>query len=359
METDDANDRMLISVLKGNPTVLSLCNRNLSKVPHLIGSIKNVKNLLLKSNHLKDLPQEVASLKHLEVINLGNNEFEKLPNVFQYTKSLKKLHLFNNVVEYIDPACLYGMPNLTFLNLNNNKLKFLPSEINRLPYLEVLSLDNNQLTEIPGEVCQLTELNELRINNNFLTNLPADIGFLRNLKLLHLRKNLIDELPDGICQCTELKVIDIAANNIRSFPSGLVELQLNEFYCEGNNLLKHLPVKSVQEQEVFMLKEIVARAVINMSHDCASILKNQLQHSPEAQSILKMALNCFVCGGPFLNTWLECVQFVDTRNIWKIKTNAFELPIRGMLCSYKCFNTHDHKFFGIAHGEVKNNNTNS
>lgn len=353
MTNKDANDRLLISALKSNPSILSLCNKELYQLPHTIGQLKNLRNILLKNNHLSDLPHELASLQKIEAINIGNNNFTALPNVLRYAASLKKLHLFNNSLEYLDPVCLQGLNNLTLLNLNNNKLKSIPGEINRLPYLEVLSLDNNQLYEIPDEVCQLSELKELRINNNLIKSLPADVSFLRSLVVLHVRQNSLEEIPDGIGQCVKLKSLDVSSNNIKSFPSGLVALRLDEFHCEENDLLKHVPVKSVQEHEAFSLKELTVRAIVTMTQDTKSPLRVEVKQYPELQGILKMALTCFVCGGPFLNTWLECVQFVEARKLFKTKSNTKEIPIRGMLCSYSCFNTNDHEFYGIASAEVE------
>ena len=46
---------------------------------------------------------------------------------------------------------------------------------------------------------------------------------------------------------------------------------------------RHVPVKSVQEGEVFMLKEIAARIVTTLSQNSTSIVKNQLPYYPQLQ----------------------------------------------------------------------------
>lgn len=62
-------------------------------------------------------------------------------------------------------------------------------------------------------------------------------------------------------------MLDVAANNLRIFPTETQQLPLEELYCEENPLLSHLPVHSVQEEEVLSLKEIVARYVMTSLKD--------------------------------------------------------------------------------------------
>lgn len=68
-------------------------------------------------------------------------------------------------------------------------------------------------------------------------------------------------------KCYNLKVLDVAANELRIFPTETEELPLVELHCEENPLLSHLPVHSVQEEEVLSLKEVVARYVMTQLRD--------------------------------------------------------------------------------------------
>lgn len=344
-------DRALITVLKSKPLVLNLSNKDLKEISPAIGRISSIKSLILKSNVLSDLPIEVAALAKLENVNLGNNILTKLPSVFQYTHSVKTLHLFNNSIEVLDSVVICGLRNLTLLNLNNNRIKELPPQINRLPYLKVLSLDHNKITELPCEICHLSELEELNLNSNLLQGLPFDIAFLRKLKKLNLRKNRIEVIPDGLCQCNKLQVLDVAGNRIKSFPAEFEKLPLKELYCEENNLLRHLPVRSTQGEEVLTLKELTGRFISTALKDSTSDMRVQIKFYPELEEMLKSTLSCAVCGEPFLNTWLECVQFVDGKKMLGTRNNPGIVPVRGLLCSYTCFNRGDHDFFGIAHVE--------
>lgn len=175
------------------------------------------------------------------------------------------------------------------------------------------------------------------------------MAFLRSLTKLYVYKNFIEELPEGLSKCTQLRVLDVSANRLRVFPAELSNLPLKELYCEENNLLQHIPVHSQQEDEVLTLKEISARLVLKELKNGRSYVKRFIRHYPKVQEMLQFATDCAVCGQSFLNTWLECVHFVDARKVLRTKTRPGIIPVRGLLCSYKCFNTEGHDYFGIAY----------
>ncbi|XP_068721762.1 leucine-rich repeat-containing protein 69-like [Montipora capricornis] len=342
-------DRILLNATKGKPKSLSLCNKELKNVPSLIGKITSLKAVDLKNNVLTDLPEEFSFLKQLESLNIGNNKFEDLPEVLAFVSGLQRLHLFNNQLSHLNSLVLSGMQKLTFLNLNGNKLQSLPREINRLVSLEFLSVDHNHLCSVPIEICHLINLTELHLADNQISSLPEDMTFLRSLTKLYVYKNFIEELPEGLSKCTQLRVLDVSANRLRVFPAELSNLPLKELYCEENNLLQHIPVHSQQEDEVLALKEISARLVLKELKNGRSYVKRFIRHYPKVQEMLQFATDCAVCGQSFLNTWLECVHFVDARKVLRTKTRPGIIPVRGLLCSYKCFNTEGHDYFGIAY----------
>lgn len=49
-----------------------------------------------------------------------------------------------------------------------------------------------------------------------------------------------------------------------------------------------------------------------------SYIKRAIRHFPKVQEMLQYASDCAVCGQSFLNTWLECVHFVDAHKVRKI-----------------------------------------
>ncbi|BFZ13292.1 hypothetical protein BsWGS_16331 [Bradybaena similaris] len=341
-------DTLIFHALRKQPKTLTLCNKNLERIPKAIGKLDNVCQLQLKNNKLKSLPDEIGLLARLQVLNLGNNALEEFPAILQHLRSLEKLHLFGNKITHIDSNALNGFQHLIFLNLNGNKLQKLPLQICNLTSLQHLSLDNNQITELPIEFCTLSVLRELHIAGNKLTSLPLEIGYLTGLEKLYLQQNKIRELPEGLSKCYRLRYLDVAANQISIFPTELANLPLRELYCEENPLLHNMPVHSLQEEEVLSLKELCARFVSRELKNRSSHMRKVLKLYPDVGAMLAQCSKCAVCGNAFLNTWLECVQFVDVRKDLKMTSMSGLIPVRALLCSYKCFNAPGHSYYGVA-----------
>ena len=61
---------------------------------------------------------------------------------------------------------------------------------------------------------------------------------------------------------------------------------------------------------------------------------------------------CALCQGPFLDSWLDCVKFVDIKTeLSSIKTpSQGGIPFYAPLCSYECFDAtaHEREFYGLA-----------
>ena len=55
-------DALLLKAFKNQPKVVNLSNKNLKKVPKLIGQLTNTEQVQLKNNHLCKLPQEFGDL---------------------------------------------------------------------------------------------------------------------------------------------------------------------------------------------------------------------------------------------------------------------------------------------------------
>ncbi|XP_053102042.1 leucine-rich repeat-containing protein 69 isoform X2 [Hemicordylus capensis] len=363
----------LLRALRGGPGTrsLSLSARRLRHLPRGLGNMKGLEGLSLRDNRLSRLPQDMKALSRkpnsigfelenlrghlihsvilkLTVLNLGNNIFEEVPEQLKYLTSLKKLHLFGNKITRISPLIFDGLKNLVLLNLNNNQLSNLPVEIHRLENLECVSLDNNQLQCIPKELCYLRKLRKLYLSHNSIITLPEEIGYLTKLKVLILSRNQIEELPDGLSKLKRLRVLDVAGNNIQLFPTAMDDLTLEELYCEDNPLLEKYPVHAIQEKDVLTLKEITARFILAHLKDKDLFLQRAIKKNSEVQKILSEQRECVQCGYGFLSMWLECVQFVDIKQGTKTSRNLQLLPVRALLCSYKCFNRRDRGLFGIA-----------
>ncbi|XP_060680023.1 leucine-rich repeat-containing protein 69 [Hemiscyllium ocellatum] len=354
-------DALVLRALRGNAKQLDLSGKKLRRVPKAVGRLFELNRLQLKNNLISDLPAELQALNNLTELNLGNNSFEALPEVLKHLRQLRKLHLFDNKLEALSPNVLECLENLTFLNLNKNKLTTLPEEICRLAQLKYLTVNNNQLESIPSKLCLLQHLCELHLAHNKLKSLPHDIGYLTNLKKLSVPRNEIQVLPEikmtrtfvyrilrkqELCVLRNLKVLDVAGNQLHIFPTKLLHLKLEEFYYEQNPLLEKDLIASTQMNEVLTLQEITARYILNGLS--GNSLTEALEHYPEARKILAHASLCAVCKRSFLNTWLECVSFVDLAKKISITSPVHVVPIRALLCSYRCFNESGHQFYGIA-----------
>ena len=58
-------DRILLNATKGKPKTLNLSNKNLERVPPIIGTITSLKTVDLKNNQLTGLPKEFAALNQV------------------------------------------------------------------------------------------------------------------------------------------------------------------------------------------------------------------------------------------------------------------------------------------------------
>ncbi|CAK8681307.1 uncharacterized protein LOC143460611 [Clavelina lepadiformis] len=339
----------LVRLLHGGARSLNLSGRDLKYVPMPICRLKTLLALEMKNNYLNTLPDFLSNLVDLEIMNLGNNNLMELPKVLQHMIKLIKLHLFGNRLTYLNPTVLSKLKSVVFLNLNNNQLMELPPEIGCLESLQVLSLDRNKLQQLPTELCTLTRLTEIRATHNELQSLPLEIGYLSELSRLFLSQNNIKELPEGLGKLRKLFVLDIAGNELRIFPTETHNIPLRELYCEANPLLEQIPVHSVQEEEILSLKELSARLVMEQVKDKSSVVRQMIRYFPGVRDMLSQASRCAVCSEAFLNTWLECVKFVKAKKELKIgKCRNAVIPVRALLCSYKCFNSEGHGFYGVA-----------
>ncbi|XP_010610286.1 leucine-rich repeat-containing protein 69 isoform X1 [Fukomys damarensis] len=344
------DERLLIGALKGgkNTKIISLNKKKMTKMPSALEKLPGLKTLDLQNNLIPKVCPEISTLTQLTVLNMGNNLLEEVPEEMKYLTSLKALHLFGNrICRFATGAC-DGLQNLILLNLNKNRLTQLPQEVNRLKSLTCLSINYNQLTSIPRELCFLENLSELHFNYNQLICIPEEIKFLKKLQKLFLARNNMEGLPEGICDLKKLRILDIAGNNVQIFPPRFQDLKLREFYCEDNPLFLKQPFTAKQQEDVWSLKEITSRFVMNQLAAKNTFLMHAVEQYPEVRNIISEGKNCAICGKFFLTIWLECVQFVPPSKNWKISQNLQLVPLRILLCSYKCFNRRNPNVFGIS-----------
>uniref|UniRef100_A0A672YV23 Leucine rich repeat containing 69 n=1 Tax=Sphaeramia orbicularis TaxID=375764 RepID=A0A672YV23_9TELE len=281
----------------------------------------------------------------LTELNLGNNSLKEVPAVLAHLESLKKLYLYSNQITLVPPEVIGCLPNLVILNLNHNHIQRLPAEVKSLVKLQHLSVMDNQLEEVPAELGHLTELTEMNFTFNNVSSLPQQLYRCRELTKLYLARNKLSHLPEGIGALAKLQVLDVAGNKLSMFPFYL--LRLKELHCEGNRFIRCEPMSAVQHVEVLTLKELVARFVLQEDRNRLSLVHRMLPHYPPLTVLLASGSCCALCRGPFLTTWLECVHFISLRKVMHMKSSLI-IPVRALLCSYKCFNTSGHAYYGVA-----------
>ncbi|XP_010778563.1 leucine-rich repeat-containing protein 69 [Notothenia coriiceps] len=216
--------------------------------------------------------------------------------------------------------------------------------LTRLRHLSVL---DNKLEEVPAELGHLTSLTEINFTSNNLPSLPMQLYQCKEITKLHVARNKLTSLPEGIKALTKLQVLDVAGNKLSMFPVEFDSLPLKELYHEDNRFVRCEPMSSVQDVEVLMLKELAARFVLQQDRDMSSLVHRMLPYYPPLPELLANGSCCALCLNPFLTTWLECVHFVSVNKETKIRSSK-TIPVRAFLCSYKCFNTEGHSYYGVA-----------
>ncbi|XP_035848714.1 leucine-rich repeat-containing protein 69 isoform X1 [Sander lucioperca] len=337
----------VVRALYGQAASLNLSSKKINAVPKCVSRLPNLSVLLLNNNSISALPAELLSLQHLAELNLGNNDLKEVPAVLGHLESLKKLYLFSNQITVVPPDVIDGLRNLVVLNLNHNQIQRLPPEIKSLSRLRHLSALDNKLEEVPVELGHLTMLSEINFTSNNLSWLPQQLCQCKELTKLHVARNKLTSLPEGMGALAKLQVLDVAGNKLSMFPVEFHLLSLKELYYEGNRFVRCEPMSSVQDVEVLTLKELVARFVLREDRNRSSLVHRMLPHYPLLTALLANGSCCAVCLDPLLTTWLECVHFISLKKDMKMRSSQ-TIPVRALLCSYKCFNTDGHSYYGVA-----------
>ncbi|XP_063721929.1 leucine-rich repeat-containing protein 69-like [Symsagittifera roscoffensis] len=338
------NSNYFLPAVRSGAISINLFSRNLEEFPEdLIKLSGTLEKLNIKKNCITDLPRQFSLLQKLTVLHLGHNKFEIFPESISRLRNLETLHMHDNCITTIPESCIGRLGKLKVLNLNSNKIETIPSDIGFLENLRFLSIEKNRLKTFPNEIAHCDSLEEIHASENELVSLPIGFGYLGKLKKCILRKNLLQDLPETFGKLTSLKCLDLAANDIRIFPTKFHQLRLRELYVECNQLIVERPVRSVQEDEIMTLKELASRTCLKELSQTNSLLRRTIKHYPALREMLSLASKCAMCNSLFLNTWLECVHFIDSRQIVGSppvgpNANKSKIPVRALLCSYKCFN---------------------
>ncbi|XP_048214949.1 leucine-rich repeat-containing protein 69 isoform X2 [Perognathus longimembris pacificus] len=173
-------------------------------------------------------------------------------------------------------------------------------------------------------------------------------------KIVTLNGKKLKKMPSALEKLTGLRSLDLQNNQIPKMCPQLSTLtqfqhmKLREFYCEGNPLFRKQPIYAGQQEDLWNLREITARFIMNQLEERNSFIMNAIEEYPDIKDKISQGQKCAICEKSFLTTWLECVQFVHPSKTWKISKNLKLIPLRVLLCSQRCFCQRGPNVFGIA-----------
>lgn len=332
-------------------------------IKNSISKQSNSKNYTSKnSTSISSIISSKSIKSEITKLNIGQNQFTSIES-FTGCESLINFHAFSNEIRTISPSLLNQLANLETLNLNNNKIKELPTEISNLKNLKILTMNNNLLSCIPNSIVRLENLHTLELADNKMVILPELINYMIGLVKLSCPGNKLLKLPETISFMATLRYLDVALNKLRYLPRNFDKQlrrptrdkkdRLNEFqfHCEKNPFIQQKLITSKYLPEVLSLKELAQRLVlknlqirVKNPDDCPvkRYLKLGEKFVKLVSDLTETAQYCPICKSAFVSSWLECIQFF--RGVGK----GFEYPINARICSYACFKTPGHDFFGLA-----------
>ncbi len=167
---------------------LDLSGRKIVKLTSEIGSITNLKSLVLSNNLIDSLPAEIWNLGQLVSLDASGNRITRLDAHVAQLSNLIFLSLGRNSLPALPPE-LFTLPNIEYLLLSGNLLDTLPEGVADLVFLKYLNVSGNRLRTVPGAVAAMNQLDSLDLSGNLMTGLPEVIT-----SLIHPKVGLEDNL---------------------------------------------------------------------------------------------------------------------------------------------------------------------
>ncbi|KAH9287853.1 hypothetical protein KI387_031970, partial [Taxus chinensis] len=279
-------------------------------LPNSIGSLRNLKKLVIAIASLKSLPDEFCLLLSLESLQIcGCRHLSSLPSRFGDLTNLRHLHLSDcsslrrlpvsfkqlTLVQHLDFSGCFeltfnldifeNMAKLEYLNLSEFlKLEELPNHVTNQVSLRELYLANAMLRELPADMGQLTKLRVLHVRSELLTCLPASIGNLSSLITLAIRCRGLESLPKSIRQLINLQTLYIMGCPIEELDFGQGSLcNLKEMWLHNTRVSKisisedccpSFETLNIRDNDNLTEIEALPRTVNNITLQNCEMMKN-------------------------------------------------------------------------------------
>lgn len=185
-------------------------------------------------------------------------------------------------------------------------MKSLPRELGYLKNLRVLNVSNNLLKEIPDTITFLSKLKALNVSQNKLVQLPPSIGNLPKLVIIIANNNNLKSLPRELKKLVHLVSLDVSQNPLTSLPAEIATLKsLRKLLTED------CPFEENYEYDLRndppSLFETCARIAIKSETNIPNQLPSHIKE------YLSRADKCSYCEGPFFDTYVTRVRFIERR----------------------------------------------
>ncbi|XVF79515.1 hypothetical protein PTKIN_Ptkin14bG0229200 [Pterospermum kingtungense] len=202
--------------------VLDLGNNKINDTfPHWLGSLSQLKVLVLRSNHLQGSMQDSCpglSFSKIQIFDLSSNYFSGALPVRCITnfKSMINLTFNESAMRYM------GMSDrgddLFYSYSIGLVMKGVELELVKIfTMLTSIDLSNNKLDgEIPKVIGKLNSLKGLNLSHNNLAGcIPTSMGSLLNLEWLDLSSNkLTGMVPESLLDVTSLSFLNLSENQL-------------------------------------------------------------------------------------------------------------------------------------------------
>lgn len=186
--------------------VLFLDGNELKFLPPSITKLSKLREISISGNQLTAFPKEVLELKNLTSLDLNNNKILSVPDEIGSLTQLKYLLISVTGINKV-PESVCQLKNLELLAMSDNQVKTLPACLKDLPKLEYLYVGENAFESFPSIITELVHLKNLSIEQKNQYEIPAGIKNLKNLETLYIdedyykkNKSKIEKLLPKNCQ---------------------------------------------------------------------------------------------------------------------------------------------------------------